>query len=119
MRVKCPKCGYEWDYRGRRNAVTCPNCLHKFIPTTTTSHGVIVATSPRGDRVFGIPIENISKINQKELWEKTGAKVVESSKDDKIVIVDVPDGKADEISEKFNQLLNKKLEELGGRKKNM
>jgi len=27
IRVKCSKCGYEWNYKGKRNRyVTCPNC---------------------------------------------------------------------------------------------
>jgi len=29
-RVKCPRCGYEWEYRGRRITVTCPNCRYTF-----------------------------------------------------------------------------------------
>jgi len=27
MKLKCPKCGYEWDYKGRMTYyATCPNC---------------------------------------------------------------------------------------------
>jgi DNA-directed RNA polymerase subunit RPC12/RpoP len=30
MRVKCPHCGYEWDYKGRTGqkklSTTCPSC---------------------------------------------------------------------------------------------
>ena len=26
MKVKCPKCGYEWDYKGKRDRATCPSC---------------------------------------------------------------------------------------------
>lgn len=26
VRVKCPFCGYEWDYRGKRMYATCPSC---------------------------------------------------------------------------------------------
>jgi len=27
MRLKCEKCGYEWDYKGRMtHYATCPNC---------------------------------------------------------------------------------------------
>jgi len=26
-RLRCAKCGYEWDYKGRRDRyATCPNC---------------------------------------------------------------------------------------------
>jgi len=28
--LKCPKCNYEWDYKGKLLAVTCPNCRHIF-----------------------------------------------------------------------------------------
>jgi len=30
VRVRCPRCGYEWEYRGRRLWVTCPNCRYTF-----------------------------------------------------------------------------------------
>ena len=30
VRVRCPHCGYEWDYKGRRLWITCPNCGRKF-----------------------------------------------------------------------------------------
>jgi len=30
MKVKCPKCGYEWEYKGKLAVATCPNCLTKF-----------------------------------------------------------------------------------------
>jgi len=27
MKIKCNKCGYEWNYKGRRTRyATCPNC---------------------------------------------------------------------------------------------
>jgi hypothetical protein len=30
MRLRCPKCGHIWDYKGRREFyVTCPNCYYK------------------------------------------------------------------------------------------
>jgi len=29
MKVKCHKCGYEWNYKGRSDNATCPNCLRK------------------------------------------------------------------------------------------
>jgi predicted Zn-ribbon and HTH transcriptional regulator len=39
MRVKCPKCGYEWDYKGRLIVATCPSCkssvkVKEWKPTT-------------------------------------------------------------------------------------
>lgn len=30
MKVKCPKCGHEWNYKGKLLAVTCPSCRHVF-----------------------------------------------------------------------------------------
>ena len=31
MEATCQKCGYEWDYTGRLNRATCPNCGAKVI----------------------------------------------------------------------------------------
>jgi len=28
IRVKCPNCGYEWNYKGKLMYATCPNCKH-------------------------------------------------------------------------------------------
>jgi DNA-directed RNA polymerase subunit RPC12/RpoP len=28
-KVKCPKCGYEWLYKGKLKRCTCPNCGNK------------------------------------------------------------------------------------------
>jgi len=30
MKVKCPRCGYVWNYRGKLMSATCPNCLYRF-----------------------------------------------------------------------------------------
>jgi predicted nucleic acid-binding Zn-ribbon protein len=30
VKVKCPRCGYVWDYQGKLAVATCPNCLRKF-----------------------------------------------------------------------------------------
>ena len=70
-------------------------------------------TKDLGSRVilFAVPGRDINKINQKKLWEKAGAKVIEASKDDRVVIVDVPDEKANEILQKFSQLLSRELED--------
>lgn len=27
--LKCPRCGYEWEYKGRLQFASCPNCLTK------------------------------------------------------------------------------------------
>ena len=35
MRVKCPKCGYEWETRSTKLYVTCPNCLRKVRPPSS------------------------------------------------------------------------------------
>jgi DNA-directed RNA polymerase subunit RPC12/RpoP len=29
VKVKCDKCGYEWEYKGRLGLATCPNCGKK------------------------------------------------------------------------------------------
>ena len=30
MKVKCPYCGYEWDYKGKMFWASCPRCMRKF-----------------------------------------------------------------------------------------
>jgi DNA-directed RNA polymerase subunit RPC12/RpoP len=30
MKLKCSKCGYEWESESKLEFVTCPNCLLKF-----------------------------------------------------------------------------------------
>ena len=30
MWVKCPKCNYPWNYRGKRDRAKCPYCSHTF-----------------------------------------------------------------------------------------
>ena len=112
MQVTCPRCGYTWNYKGKRTRPVCPNCGYTFKLNKQQQRGVIVTTSPRGDKIFSVPIDDVNKINQKELWEKAGAKVIESTKDDKVVIVDVPDDKADEVMNRFQQLLEEKVKEV-------
>ena len=30
VKLKCPKCGYVWDYKGgKQYYATCPNCFRK------------------------------------------------------------------------------------------
>jgi uncharacterized OB-fold protein len=30
VKLKCPKCGYVWDYKGKKQYyATCPNCFRK------------------------------------------------------------------------------------------
>jgi len=29
VRVRCPRCGHEWEYRGRGLYATCPRCYRK------------------------------------------------------------------------------------------
>lgn len=30
MKVKCPKCGYEWDTKTKHVFVSCPSCMKKI-----------------------------------------------------------------------------------------
>lgn len=30
MKVKCPKCGYEWDTLVTKVLTTCPSCAKRF-----------------------------------------------------------------------------------------
>lgn len=27
--MKCKKCSYEWNYKGKLDMASCPSCLHK------------------------------------------------------------------------------------------
>ena len=29
VRLRCPHCGYEWDYRGSHVYAVCPSCLRR------------------------------------------------------------------------------------------
>jgi Holliday junction resolvase/DNA-directed RNA polymerase subunit RPC12/RpoP len=29
VRLRCPNCGYEWEYRGKHIYATCPSCLRR------------------------------------------------------------------------------------------
>jgi tRNA(Ile2) C34 agmatinyltransferase TiaS len=29
VRLRCPNCGYEWEYRGKHVYATCPSCLRR------------------------------------------------------------------------------------------
>jgi len=33
MKIKCPKCNYEWDTNSELQYVTCPNCRLKVLNT--------------------------------------------------------------------------------------
>ena len=92
--MRCPHCGYEWDYKGKRKKTLCPNC-YKLVDVTKT-------ISERGG-VIDIPKD----INMTEILRKAGATIVEASQDDKVVIVDIPDDKVDELLPKFNEALRK------------
>ena len=116
MRVRCPKCGYEWEYRGKRVSVTCPNCRYTFRVSGGITRPVNTKDLDNGVVIFMVPEKDINRINQKELWEKAGAKVVESSKDDRVVMVEVPDDKAGEVLKKFGELLTKEHASSGDRK---
>lgn len=107
MKLKCPKCNYEWEYRGKRLTVTCPNCRYTF----RVNQALYAETKDLGNGVFLIklPEKDIDRIKQVELWKKAGAKVLESTKDDRVAIVEVPDDKADEVIRRFSELLEQEL----------
>ena len=112
MLVHCPKCGYTWDYKGKRQAVTCPNCMYKFKITVQEQEQKGIDRRMKdldnGVIIFTVSEKDVNRIKQKELWEKAGAEVVESSKDDRAVAVEIPDEKADEVLKKFGELLEQK-----------
>jgi len=62
--LKCPKCGYEWEYKGRMFLASCPNCLNK-VPTTA-----LADVKRKGIRKSTIAedVENAEKIIRREGW---------------------------------------------------
>jgi DNA-directed RNA polymerase subunit RPC12/RpoP len=44
-RVRCPRCGYEWETRSAKLYVTCPNCLRKVRVTTAATTTTINTTT--------------------------------------------------------------------------
>ena len=112
MLVRCPKCGYTWDYKGKRQSVTCPNCMHKFRITAHEQEQKGIEQQMKDQDnvviIFTVPEKDVNRIKQKELWEKAGAEVVESSKDDRVVVAEIPDDRADEVLKKFGELLVQK-----------
>ncbi len=38
--MKCPKCRYEWKYKGKsKYYICCPRCMNKFKRKTYTNKG--------------------------------------------------------------------------------
>ena len=113
MQVTCPRCGYTWNYKGKRVRPVCPNCGYTFRVTTSPQQEVVAKKDlGKGVFLFSLPLNEIDKVKQKELWEKAGAKVIEASKDDRVVIVDIPDDKAEEVLQRFQQLLEAELNKM-------
>ena len=108
-RLKCPKCGYSWKYKGKRSTVTCPNCRYTFRVEVNSEQsrpnsGAGVEDLGNGVVLINVQGNDLKKLNQKELWEKAGAKVLQATKDDRVVVLDVPDDKADEVIQRFYEL---------------
>jgi len=92
MRLRCPRCGYEWVYRGRkpRQYVTCPSCRYAFKIQQSSS------MVSKGGFLFGVvkasEYENVKNVIIKCV-EKVGGKWIET----KVGIeADTPDDKAEE-----------------------
>ena len=112
--VTCPRCGYSWEYRGKRYTATCPNCRYTFTYTSQVRPNGRKSDNKAGIEELGNGVvlinvqgNDLKKLNQKELWEKAGAKVVQATKDDRVVVLDVPDDKADEVIQRFYELASK------------
>jgi uncharacterized Zn finger protein (UPF0148 family) len=60
IRLKCPKCNYEWNYRGKLFMACCPNCLKK-VPTKSlavekrkeTKKSTIASDVERAKKIIG------------------------------------------------------------------
>ena len=47
VRVRCPKCGHEWETKSKLAYITCPNCLRKVrVTATTTATTTTTPTTP-------------------------------------------------------------------------
>lgn len=56
--VRCYKCGYVWDYRGKKRWITCPNCARKIdrekalVRENTNIEEVNIEVTPRELSVY-------------------------------------------------------------------
>ena len=115
--VVCPKCKYRWEYKGKRSRATCPNCgrVTSLANKETTNANMNntkeiqqkrVQETNRNPRTQTLDLPD--KLSAKQLAQKTGAKILEAKttpKGGEIVIVDVPDDKAEEFDKRFTKIL--------------
>lgn len=38
--MKCPKCNYEWEYKGTLWRIHCPNCTHQWVDRIRKEEGL-------------------------------------------------------------------------------
>jgi len=50
--LRCPKCGYEWGYKGKLYMATCPNCLAK-VPVSRVGRRAIQVRASQGKGGLG------------------------------------------------------------------
>jgi len=54
-KVKCERCGYEWETKSKLNYITCPNCLYKThaqplsLPCVGVAEGFHAQRTRRGE----------------------------------------------------------------------
>jgi ribosomal protein S26 len=74
MLLKCSKCGYEWNYKGRCFKATCPNCGKK-VPTTSLAKkrkGVRRSTIAQDVEQAKAIIKQEGRISEPQLFLKLG-----------------------------------------------
>jgi len=97
VRVRCPRCGHEWEYRGRGLYATCPRCYRKV---SVERHRVgderLDAVDLRGAWLTVLKASDYEKVApiMKSCVERVGGWYRES---DAGMDIDVPDEKIDEF----------------------
>ena len=43
MKIKCNKCGYEWDYKGKLKRPTCPSCKSTVTVNLTSNRKELIS----------------------------------------------------------------------------
>jgi len=79
IRLKCPRCGYEWIYKGKRMRAVCPNCGYTFKIQHQSSSMVsdggllfIVVRASEYENVKNIIIKCVEKVGGKWFETKVG-----------------------------------------------
>jgi len=66
MKIKCKKCGYEWDTKSKLIYITCPNCYNK-VKSDSANEKILDTTNAKPISKEHIPMD--SPLESEELEE--------------------------------------------------